>query len=313
MARKAQTLLVAALATLGAAACSDTLGTSSAASDVAAAFTSTPLGFGSVTSSFTSSGDSTGGGFRPDGGGHGGHHGGRGDHHGPPGGLDFMGGGFGDDFMGGPRGGGHPFDGGGRPGGSPTETCAFAAATGLVTCTDTHHGLSVTKTLAFTTAAGVAQSAPDSLTDKVVSHVQVSGTTTRRDSVTAVVQHTSDRTVTGLAKGSTQRTVNGTSAGTENLSGTSDKGQFTATRVVGDTTKALVIPVADGRPSYPTSGTVIRSMQATVTYSGQAPVASSRREVITYDGSATAKVVITQDGTTRTCSLPLPHGRPTCN
>jgi hypothetical protein len=39
---------------------------------------------------------------------------------------------------------------------------------------------------------------------------------------------------------------------------------------------------------------------------------SSRREVITYDGSATAKLVITRDGTTKTCSLPLPHGRPVC-
>jgi hypothetical protein len=34
--------------------------------------------------------------------------------------------------------------------------------------------------------------------------------------------------------------------------------------------------------------------------------------VITYDGTATAKVVITQDGTTQNCTLPLPRGRLTC-
>jgi hypothetical protein len=53
-------------------------------------------------------------------------------------------------------------------------------------------------------------------------------------------------------------------------------------------------------------------MNATVTIQGQSPTTKSRREVITYDGSATATIVITQDGTTKTCSLPLPRGMPTC-
>jgi hypothetical protein len=34
-----------------------------------------------------------------------------------------------------------------------------------------------------------------------------------------------------------------------------------------------------------------------------------RREVVTYDGSTTATVVITQDGETQTCALPLSRGR----
>jgi hypothetical protein len=37
-----------------------------------------------------------------------------------------------------------------------------------------------------------------------------------------------------------------------------------------------------------------------------------RREVVEYDGSTTAKVTITQDGTTRNCTLSLPRGRPNC-
>jgi hypothetical protein len=67
-----------------------------------------------------------------------------------------------------------------------------------------------------------------------------------------------------------------------------------------------------GKPTYPTAGTVIRSMNATLTIQGQSPTTKNRREVITYNGSATATIVITQDGVTKTCSLPLPRGMPTC-
>jgi hypothetical protein len=65
-------------------------------------------------------------------------------------------------------------------------------------------------------------------------------------------------------------------------------------------------------PSYPTAGTIIRSMQVTVTYSGQSPTTSSRREVVTYDGSTTAHLTIMQDGATRTCTMTLPHGQLSC-
>ena len=63
---------------------------------------------------------------------------------------------------------------------------------------------------------------------------------------------------------------------------------------------------------YPTAGKVVRAMSATVTISGQAATTTSRKETITYDGSATAKVVIVKDGVTQNCTLPLPHGRLTC-
>jgi hypothetical protein len=53
-------------------------------------------------------------------------------------------------------------------------------------------------------------------------------------------------------------------------------------------------------------------MQATVTKAGSSPSTTSRREVITFDGSATAKVVITHDGVTKNCTKPLPHGHLTC-
>jgi hypothetical protein len=74
-----------------------------------------------------------------------------------------------------------------------------------------------------------------------------------------------------------------------------------------------VIPVSTTSQAYPTAGTVVRSMQASVTYTGQAATTVTRREVITYDGSATAKVVITENGQTKSCTKPLPRGQLSCS
>ena len=298
-----------AIATIAIAACSDTNAPSGEmAITMASAYSAAPAGFSSLNTSFAA--DSTAGPFQPGFGPRG--HAGRGHGFGGPGGgpgfgLGLMGGGLFGPFLGDGPGGLFRHD---------STACTFASATGIVTCgpKTTRDGLTVTSTAKYTTAAGVAQAKPDSTTNTAVTTVTVSGTATRRDSSTSVVNHASTQTITGLAKGSTQRTVNGASKGTETTTGTSSQGAFTASRVTGDTVKAVVIPVSSSGtgPSYPTAGTVIRAMSATVTISGQSPATSTRREVITYDGSATAKVVITQDGTTQNCTLPLPHGRLTC-
>ncbi|MBW8769776.1 MAG: hypothetical protein JF589_08480 [Gemmatimonadetes bacterium] len=84
---------------------------------------------------------------------------------------------------------------------------------------------------------------------------------------------------------------------------------------MGDTTTGLVIPVTSSStgPAYPTAGKTVRSIQASLQYEGEAAVALTRREVVTYDGSATAKVEITENGTTKTCTKPLPRGRLSCS
>jgi hypothetical protein len=194
-----------------------------------------------------------------------------------------------------------------------TDGCTFDALTGRLTCApETRDGITVTRSLALTTAGGVAQSAFDSLTtNSVNTRISVSGTSTR-GSVSRTVSHSSDRTVSGLAAGSTSRTVNGASAGTETSTGTFRDTAFTAVRVAGDTTSGLVIPLATGTHPYPTAGTIVRRMTVTLTRDGQAPQTSTRREVITYNGSATAQLVITRDGDTKTCTIALPHGRPAC-
>jgi hypothetical protein len=140
------------------------------------------------------------------------------------------------------------------------------------------------------------------------------GDTARILSATTVVSDASDRTVSGLAQGSAQRTVSGTSQGTETTTGTSSRGSFTATRTTADTTSGIVVPVVTAAtgPTFPTAGSVVRVMKATLSYTGASPVSVSRREVVTYDGSATAKVVITENGTTKSCTRALPRGALVC-
>jgi hypothetical protein len=323
------TLLVAAVA------CSDdsTQPSQAQTSLVAAAFRTSAPGYDSLSSSYSSEGNT--GVFGPR------HRGG------PPGSAgeelgrdEMMGGGFRGEFSGGigmgPGIGRGPF---GEH--FALSTCtAFNAATGVVTCTPVvRDSLTINRTFKFSTAAGVAQAARDTLTtDKIETSRSVTGTTTftpghregfghgfgpppsgerdsaRVDITTArsTVSSSSTRVVTGLASGSTKRTINGASAGRESTEGTSTNGAFSSVRVMGDTTTGLVIPVVASGYPYPTAGTVIRAMSVTVTYASGSPVSSSRREVITYDGSTTAKISITKDGTTKACTLTLPRGRPVC-
>ena len=196
------------------------------------------------------------------------------------------------------------------------SSCTFQAASGRVECpTETRNGLTINRSAAYYAADGTVQQAFDRRSTNAANlRVTVSGTLVRRDSSTTTVQHASDRTISGLAAGSTQRTINSVSAGTESTSGRNRRGQeFTAQRVLADTVSNVVIPVrTDSVPTYPVSGTITRSMRATVTVAGGTPVTRTRREVITYNGSNTATLVITQDDQTRTCTLPLPRGRPVC-
>jgi hypothetical protein len=301
------TRALAGALTLGAlAACSEGLTDTSADDSLAAAFLSVPLGFDNAVSTFdvgTTGGQTA---FNPNE-----HHGGRG--HGGPDRFSLMGGGLGGLFL------GKGFDGGFGHGrhGDPvlSGSCTFSASTGRVTCeAETRHGLTIQRSAAYTDANGTVQSAFDSVTTNTINtRVSVSGTVTRRDSAKTAVQHASERTVSGLAKGSTQRTVNGASAGQETTTGADSAGAFTVLRVAGDTTKNVVIPVPTATTThpYPASGTVIRSMKVTLTRAG-ATTTATRREVVTYDGSATASVQVTKDGVTTTCTLPLPHGRLNC-
>ena len=300
-------IAIAAIATMTVACMEATSPSDDLALSLSQAFTTLPAGFTMTSNSFASDGN-VGDAFLPRMHRGGPRDGGLGDirGHGIMGGLgpDFLGGiGFG-------RGFGHgPFGGDASRG-----TCTFNSSTGLVNCTDTRGGLAITSSASYKNANGTVQQSPDSTTDVVSIQTQVAGTVTRRDSAVSIVNHTSTRTVTGLAAGSTQRTVNGAARGEETTTGKTDSAvAFTATRLVGDTTTGLVIPIVSGKPTYPTAGKVVRQMKATVTLAGSSPTTKERREVITYDGSDSATIVITVDGVVKTCKLPLPRGIPSCS
>ena len=297
-------IVAASAAIFVVAACSDssTSPTSTLASrELTAAFLSTPAGFSSTDNSFASAADA-GEPWMPD-------RNARDDD------GRMMGGGVGPEFFGGVA-IGHDYDHGPFGFGYFLFNCTFSSTTGRVSCQPvTRGGLTIKRSFSFKDASGTVQPFPNFQTNTINAVDSVDGTVTRHDGrVTSTVHHSSDRTVGGLAPGSTQRTVDGGSKGTEESTGKTEDGtSFTSSRLVADTVKGLVIPIQDNRPTFPTAGTVTRIMQATLTLSGKSPVTKSRMEVITYDGTDTAKVVITKNGTTKNCKMPLPFGKLICS
>lgn len=332
MNRTLKTAMTGALA-LSAAACID-LGTNPRGSLAASDFALALAGTGETQSSFSdaAAGGLTGfvsGGFHQQGPGGGGGGGRRG------GGSWLMGGGLEGGFAG--YGLGNNF--GLRP--IDNTNCTYNTTSLRLECTPVvRNGVTITRSFAFANASGVAQSAFDSAsTDRINTRSTIIGSivggfrrgfghgfrsgfgpgsdtsATRRlplQNDTTTVNLASDRSVSGLR--GTERLVNGTSGGTETTVGTDSVGRVTIVRVAGDTATGVRIPkTATGGMPYPIAGTIVRSMKVTLTYDGAAAQTSTRREVLTFDGSATATVTITQDGTIRNCTLPLPRGRLSCS
>lgn len=291
-----------------AAACSVTT-ENTTSSPLLAAFQTAPYGMSEVYSTFSLSSDQENLPWAPPG--RPGHEFGRGPAGGP---MGFIMGGLHGGFMG--EGFGTHF--GNRPPGEGegSGNCSFDSGSGRVVCPPiTRNGLTILRSAQYRDANGDVQPAFDNqTTNSINTQVSVTGTVTRRDGATSQVDNQSDRTVSGLASGSTQRTVNGTARGHEVTTGTDRTGDFTADRLAGDTVVNVIIPVGtDGHPSFPTSGTITRSMTVTVTYTGSTPVTSTRREVITFTGNNSATITITHDGETRTCTITRGAGRPICS
>lgn len=329
MKRTLKTAMTGALA-VSAAACMD-LGTNPRGSLDAGDFALAIAGTGESQSSFSdaSVGGLTGfvsGGFNQRGPGGGGSRGGA---------SWLMGGGLDGGFAGYGLGGGF----GHRP--IDNRNCTYNTTVLRLECAPVTRGdVTISRSFAFADAAGTAQASFDSATtDRINTRSTIVGTISggfrrgfghgfrhgfgpgndngaprrgRLENDTTRVNLASDRTVSGLR--GTDRLINGTSGGTETTSGTDSIGRVTIVRVAGDTASGVKIPTASaGSHPYPIAGTIVRSMKVTLTYDGKSAQSSVRREVITFNGSATAAVTITHDGTTKNCSLPLPRGRLTCS
>ena len=322
--------LLAAAAVLALTACADTVTDDSSfgSLDLAPAFSTLPSGYSEVLNSYAGAeGEML---FS--------HNRGPG-HGGPRDGLAMgvlMGGGFSDMVLGGgggrgPRGhggGGHHGPGLGLWGfgdGRVDSSCTFNATSGRVVCPAvTRNGITINKSVQYLNAAGAVQQAFDTLTTNTVNTQTTSaGTFTRvrrhgrnsttGDTAVVTVNNSSNRTVAGLAAGSTQYTLNGTASGRESTAARDSIGAYTALRVVGDTIRGVTIPVTTvDSLRYPKAGSVVHQMAVTISGTGRTTTNSTRREVITYNGTNTATVVITRDGTTTTCTIPLPRGRMVC-
>jgi hypothetical protein len=281
-----------------AAACSSLTTDTNSDSSLLAAFETAPYGMSNVSSTFGNSPDQDG--WMPS----------NRPNHGSA--MGFLMGGLGADFDG--RGFGPRF--GDRPAADDADkpTCSFDAATGRVVCEPvTRGGLTILKSFQYKDAAGNVQSAFDrGVTNSINTQISVEGTITHRNGATTEVDHASNRTVAGLAEGSTERTVNGTSHGHDVTTGSNDKGDFVADRLAQDAIQNLVIPITNGHPSFPTAGTITRSMQVTLTYAGSDPLTRTRTEIITFNGDGTATIVITHNGETKTCTFELPRRRLSC-
>lgn len=305
-------LVVVAASTV--VACSDNTTTPLTSTLAAAALSTAPISFDQINTSFVGNSGADAG-FVPGTDERDGERDGDREHRGGggPGWTNLMGGGMADVFRGrigfgfGLRG---PF-------GDLRDSsgCVFSASDNRVTCpAETRRGLTINRSFSYLDAAGAVQQAFDTaLTNTVNVKTSVSGTRIHHDNDTSTVSSNSNITVVGLAAGSTQRTVNGTAGGTETTRGKDSTGvAFTAVRVAGDTVSGVTIPVQSGKPTYPTAGTIVRSMQATVTLSGQTPTTSTRREVITFDGTSNAQISVTQDGVTKTGTVSLTGGELSC-
>jgi len=177
-------------------------------------------------------------------------------------------------------------------------------------------GMNVAVTTTFYDAAGAVQAKYDALTTaKIVQKETVSGTSTvQRDgrSIVTTVQRSGETTITGLEGRETSHTINGSATGTVTSDATADGKTSHAVTTSSEKTSDLVIPVPGGRGVYPKSGTVTHERTVSLSRAGGTPVTHTVKEVTTFDGTSVAKVTITIDGQTRSCTRNLATRQQSC-
>ena len=217
--------------------------------------------------------------------------------------------------------------GGGAPPGVKSLSCAEVA--GRWDCIIVREdGLTIAQSTAFLDAAGTPSPRPTPTTVAQSNRMSVKGTTTETFkldngttvSVTRTIDESGDHTVSGMQPGSTARVVNGWRKGSSSHAKTADRSVKT-TIVYADTTRGLTHPVVKREPPppgqkeqpvFPTAGTVIRHSTTTIAADGKTPETIVLREQISYDGTSVAKVVVTRNGVTKSCTRDLLTGKQLC-
>ena len=194
---------------------------------------------------------------------------------------------------------------------APTDPCTYDATIGRVVCVPVvRDGLTYTRSYAYYDAAGKPQPTHNADTRSMNTQVGVKGTrTTAKGSVG--IDRSSSLTLSGLGKGAATHTMNGTEHGTTTSSYTIYWGKVTATETFDATTTDVVVP-AEGKTRWPLSGSTSRTSTTVATLENGPTKTSTTSETVTYNGTSSVPVVITHDGTTRTCTKDLATGKLAC-
>jgi hypothetical protein len=162
-------------------------------------------------------------------------------------------------------------------------------------CKPGHHkiGWSCTREVSFFNEAGNSQNDYDKLTTARVHAVTDISGDVSRERWSALVNRERDMTITGLAGENTHRTINGSGTVEVSKSKHLKNGTVREYDMTGSFTKTdVVMPVRGATPRYPISGTITRSMQATVINGKKGDREKSVVMTITFDGDSTANMVV---------------------
>lgn len=169
----------------------------------------------------------------------------------------------------------------------------FAAAPGGFGCEGkSREGVTATRTCTYKDANGNTQAAYDSLTTASV-RMQVSITgSLSREHISGTMSRQSDMTVSGLVGKETSRTWNGTSSGAMTRVRTKDAGTMQMAMTEQETISGVVIPVPRTATSWPTTGTITRTVTVAFTGGPKDGTTETKTAVVTFNGTQMAKITV---------------------
>lgn len=194
------------------------------------------------------------------------------------------------------------------------RACAYDAASGRHTCpVFTVEGMTMTHSYAILDASNrPMERYSASLTAAMNFRRTVDGTLngTRGGAPWSVTRHHArDYTVSGLAGEETTRTWNGTGSSADTSSHGGERGARTYIATGTHVTTNVVFAVPRSANRWPRSGTIERTVSGSATVTPAGGTAQTRpfaRTVrVTFDGDATAQLVVTGANGTATCTLDL--------
>ena len=174
----------------------------------------------------------------------------------------------------------------------------------------TAEGMTHTRSFAFYDASHTLQESFDRLTTASIEfQMTMQGTVTRED-FTATINRQRNATLSGLAGEETERTWNAIGSGSHNSVHTGPRGTRTHVMSVNDTTTNVVFALPRAENPWPKSGTIVNSMDATITVTGERAGTRTikRRALVTFNGTAIVPLVVGE----RACTLNLETRRVVC-